>query len=117
MNKIITLAALLFAGLSLAYAIWQKRTAEGKVREAETRGMQQRISEQDVFPHPTKEFLERYTRNSCIGIADQIKTNAFSDDDYGNYSRECAIFVLNALAENMPENESLAEYFERKKES
>ena len=77
MKNIITITALLSAFLSFAYAIWQKRTTDSKVRDAKIQTMQQKVSTQNVFIHPTEEFLKRYTRNSCIGIADQIKTNTF----------------------------------------
>ncbi len=117
MKNIITVTALLSAFLSLSYAIWQKRTTDNKVRDAKIQTMQQKISTQHVFMHPTEEVLKRYTRKSCISIAEQIKTNTFSDDDYGNYSRECAIVVLKSLAKNMPENVKLSDYFEGKKET
>lgn len=71
---------------------------------------------QESFPNPDEDSLKSFKRDSCINIAKQICTNSYSDDEYGNFSRECAVLILNSLAENMSENESLAEYFGRKKE-
>ena len=101
MNKIITLTSLLLALLSLAYAIWQKRTLDRKVREVR----HERI-------HPNNKSLEKFTRTCCINIAKQIETNSYSDDEYGDFSLECAVIVLRALAENMPDDVSLADYFD-----
>ncbi|MDE6593582.1 MAG: hypothetical protein K2K57_11050 [Oscillospiraceae bacterium] len=114
MNKIITLTSLLFAALSLAYAIKQKRTLDRKVRDAEIKTMlgYRRISTQNVFMHPTEEVLKKFTRKSCLSIANQIDNNSYSDDEFGNLSRECAVVILESLAENIPENKSLADYFD-----
>ena len=114
MNKIITLISLLTAVLSLANALSQKRKIYQKIRDTENRLMRelQKVPVKSVFLSPNKEFLKRYTKNSCKSIAQQLETNTFSDDEYGDYSRECAVVVLNALAENMPEGKTLADYFD-----
>ncbi len=101
MNKIITFGSLLLAVSSLAYAIWQKSTLDRKIREVRL----ERI-------HPNNESLEKFTRTSCINIAKQIETNSYSDDEYGDFSLECAAAVLKALAENIPDDVSLANYFD-----
>ncbi|MCH5199748.1 MAG: hypothetical protein J1F60_02220 [Oscillospiraceae bacterium] len=114
--KIITGIAFLTSVASLIYAMWQKKTTDDKVLTAEinTALKFRRVNEQYVFPHPTKETLKTLSGDSCSGIAYQIETNSYSDSDYGNLSRECAVFVLNELAANMKKDESLSEYFSRK---
>lgn len=66
-----------------------------------------------MFPKPTKESLSRLTADSCRGIAYQIQINTTSDDDYGNLARECAILILNELAESMSDSETLADFLRR----
>lgn len=70
---------------------------------------------QNYFPHPNKSDLKKLTGNSCTGIAYQLEINSYSEDDFGNLSLEMAIFILNELAQNMKNNETLAEYFGRKR--
>ena len=66
-----------------------------------------------IFSKPTKESLAHMTANTCRGIAYQIQINTASDDDYGNLSRECAILILNKLAESMSDSETLADFLRR----
>lgn len=72
------------------------------------------VRKQNYFPHPDKNALEKLTGNSCTGIAYQLEINSRSEDDFGNLSLEMAIFILNELADNMKNDETLAEYFLRK---
>ncbi len=69
--------------------------------------------EQHTFPHPAEENLKSWTGESCRGIAEQIKTHSASDNDFGVLSMECAILILNKLADNMKADETLEEYFQR----
>lgn len=69
--------------------------------------------EQYTFPHPVEENLKSWTGESCRGIAEQIKTHTASDNDFGVLSMECAILILNKLAESMNADETLEEYFQR----
>lgn len=114
--KIITAAALLTSAASLIYAMWEKKTTDDKIltTELNTALKFKRVNEQNIFPHPTKETLKEISGDGCSGIAYQIETHTYSDSDYGNLSRECAVFVLNELATNMKKGESLSEYFSRK---
>lgn len=109
---IITSAALLSAVISCLYAKTVKLKADIKVMNILLSS--RRVGEQNVFPHPTKDDLEDLTEKSCGGIAVQIEHNSYSDNDYGNYARECAAFILRSLADNMNSGETLAEYFLRK---
>ena len=95
---IITSVALVSAAASAAYAIWRLS----------------HIHKQYTFPHPTKEDFKEMNSKSCSGIAYQIDIHTYSHNDFGNLSRECAILILNGLAENMKDGETLSEYFERK---
>ncbi|MCH5192826.1 MAG: hypothetical protein J1F11_02620 [Oscillospiraceae bacterium] len=116
MKKIIFITACLSAIVSMTYAMWQKRTAENRILETEIKTMLKfrRVSKQDLFPQPTENDLQRFNGKSCKGIAYQLDNNTYSDDDYGNFSRECAALILNALAKNLPDGKSLAEYFSEK---
>lgn len=113
---IVTSAALVSAVASAAYALWQKSHTEEKVLEAEVNTMLRlrRVREQQTFSPPVKSDFDRMNGKSCSGIAYQIDIHTYSDSDFGNYSRECAILILNGLAENMKEGETLSEYFKRK---
>lgn len=115
---IVTSAALLSAAASTFYAIWQKRHTEEKVlkAEADTIWRLRRVREQDTFPHPSKKDFDHMNSKSCTGISYQIDIHTYSTSDYGNLSRECAILILNGLAENMKEGETLSEYFKRKEQ-
>ena len=99
---IITSAALMSAVISCLYAQKVKSKAECR-----------RVREQNIFPHPKKSDLERLTGKGCCCIAAHIDNNSYSDDDYGNYARECAVFILRSLADNMNDGETLAKYFTR----
>lgn len=115
---IVTSAALLSAAASTVYAIWQKRHTEEKVlkAEADTIWRLRRVREQQTFSPPVKSDFDRMNGKSCSGIAYQIDIHTYSDSDFGNYSRECAILILNGLAENIKEGETLSEYFKRKEQ-
>lgn len=115
-GTIVTSAALAAAATSTAYAIWQKKHTDEKILEAkaDTIWRLRRVGSQNSFPHPTKETLEKLTGNGCKSIAFQIGNNSYSDDDFGNLARECAVCILKELSESMRENETLAEYFLRK---
>ena len=67
---------------------------------------------QNIFPHPKRDDLKKLTAKGCICIADQVKTNTASNDDFGNYTREVVIVILKELANIMDPNESIAECFE-----
>ena len=67
---------------------------------------------QNIFPHPKRDDLKKLTAKGCICIADQVKTNTASNDDFGNYTREVVIVILKELANSMDPNESIAECFE-----
>lgn len=69
--------------------------------------------EQHTFPHPVEENLKSWTGESCRGIAEQMKTHTASDNDFGVLSMECAILILNKLAESMNADETMEEYFRR----
>lgn len=114
---IVTSAALVSAVASAAYAIWQKKHMEDKILEVKVNTMLafNRVREQHIFPHPDKSDFEKMNGKSCTGIAYQIDINTYSDCDFGNFSRECASFILNGLAENMKDGETLSEYFKRKR--
>lgn len=99
---IITSAALMTAAISCLYAQKVKSKAECR-----------RVREQKQFPHLKKSDLERLTGNGCCCIAAHIDNNSYSDNDYGNYARECAAFILRSLADNMIDGETLAGYFMR----
>lgn len=109
---IITSAALLSAVISCVYAHRIKSKAKDEILNA----LQccRRVREQTVLPHPTKSDLRKVTNDGCRSIAYQIDNNTYSDDYFGNHSRECAMLILKSLAENMREGENLAEYFARK---
>lgn len=62
----------------------------------------------------TDEDFDAFDSKSCENIAFQIENYTFADTEFGNLSRECAIFILKGLAENMNDNENLSEYFFRK---
>ncbi len=115
---IVTSAALISAATSAAYAIWQKKHTKEKVLTAEANIIWKlsrlQKQKQDTFPHPTKEDFKKMNGKSCSGIAYQIEIHTYSQSDYGNLSRECAILILNALAENLKDGETLSEYFNRK---
>lgn len=113
---IVTSAALVSAVISAAYAIWQKKHTEKKVREAkaETIWRLRGVKEQHTFPHPTENDLEKFNEKYCIGLTYQLDNDTYSDNDLGNLARECAILILNGLAENMKDGETLSEYFQRK---
>lgn len=111
-SVIITLAALISAVISCLYAQRAKSKAEGEILNI-LQGCR-RVREQNAFPHPTKNDLERLTGKGCSSIAAQIENNTYSDDDFGNHSRECAILILNEIVENMKDGETLSEYFSRK---
>lgn len=115
---IVTSAALVSAAASAAYALWQKSHTEEKVLEAEVNTMLRlrRVREQQTFSHPIKSDFDRMNGKSCSGIAYQIDMHTYSDNDFGNFSRECAILILNGLAENIKEGETLSEYFKRKEQ-
>lgn len=119
MNKIslvITLAALTSSLVSALYAIQQKKTTEEKVHMAKADIIRQLkpVSEQDTFPHPSKSDLLKANKKTCIGVAHQIDNNTYSNNDFGNATREYAVMILNGLAENMRDGETLSEYFDRK---
>lgn len=113
---IVTSAALVSAAASAAYAIWQKKHIEDKILEVKVNTMLafKRVREQHIFPHPDKSNFEKMNGKSCADIAYQIDMHTYSDSDFGNFSRECAILVLNGIADNMKDGETLSEYFERK---
>lgn len=113
---IVTLAALVSAAASAAYAIWQKKHTEDRVLEAEANTIWRlrRVREQNTFPHPDKTDFEKMNGKSCTGIAYQLDIHTYSSSDFGNLSRECASLILNGLAENMKGGETLSEYFKRK---
>lgn len=114
--KTITSAALAAAATSTAYAIWQKKHTDEKILEAkaDTIWRLRRVGSRNSFPHPTEGTIEKLTGNGCKSIAFQIGNNSYSDDDFGNLARECAVCILEKLAGSMRENETLAEYFLRK---
>ena len=104
---IVTSAALVSAAASAAYALWQKSRAEEKVlkAKADTIWRLRRVREQQTFSPPVKSDFDRMNGKSCSGIAYQIDIHTYSDSDFGNYSRECAILILNGLtAENLAES-------------
>lgn len=57
--------------------------------------------EQEVFPHPTKEQISSFNADQCRGIANQIAYNTASRSDYGNLARECAVILINMLADSL----------------
>lgn len=71
---------------------------------------------QNIFPHPMCEDLKKLTAKGCTCIADQVKTNTASNDDFGNYTREVVIVILKELANSMSPGESLDECFRRIKQ-
>ena len=113
---IVTSAALVSAAASAAYALWQKSHTKEKVlkAKADTIWRLRRVREQHTFPHPDKNDFRQMNAKSCTGIAYQIDIHTYSDSDFGNLSREYAILILNGLAENMKDGETLSEYFKRK---
>ncbi len=113
---IITSAALAVTAISVAYAIWQKKSVREKVlqAEADTIWRLRRVCKQDIFPHPNKKDFEEMDAKSCTGIAYQIEIHTYSNSGFGNLSRECAVLILNGLAENMKDGETLSEFFARK---
>lgn len=115
---IVTSVALALSAASTVYAIWQKRHTEEKVMkaEADTIWRLRRIRGQHSLPHPNKKDFEQMDSKSCTGIAYQIDIHTYSVSDFGNHSRECAILILNGLAENMKDGETLSEYFKRKEQ-
>lgn len=116
-NVIITLASLASAFISVVYAIQQKKTTEGKILMAKADIAQQLkpVREQNTFPHPSKSDLMKANKKTCIGIAYQIDINTYSSNDFGIVTREYAVMILNELAKNMRDGETLSEYFERKR--
>lgn len=66
------------------------------------------------IPHITEKDFERITGKHCNGIAYQVDIDTYSNNDLGNLARECTIFILGKLAENMKDGETLSEYFKRK---
>lgn len=114
-NIIITSAALVSVAASAAYTIWQKKTVKEKVlnAEADTIWRLSRIYKQR-FPKPDETDFEKMNGKSCSGIAHQIDKNTYSDNDYGNLSRDYAVLILNGIAQNMKEGETLSEFLERK---
>lgn len=89
--------------------IKKQRSKNGCVNDSEKFS-----KDQNTFPHPVKNDIEKLTGNSCKGIAYQLEINSRFEDNFGNLSIELAILILNQLAENMKKNETLAEYFLRK---
>lgn len=71
---------------------------------------------QNIFPHPKRDDLKKLTAKGCICIANQVKTNTASNDDFGNYTREVVIVILKELANSMSPGESLDECFRRIKQ-
>lgn len=116
-NVIITLASLASAFISVVYAIQQKKNTEEKVLMAKADIVQQLkpVREQNTFPHPSKSDLMKANKKTCIGIAYQIDINTYSSNDFGIVTREYAVMILNELAKNMRDGETLSEYFERKR--
>lgn len=116
MGNIITTVALTSAIISTAYAIWQKKSTQNKIFEARAEIINQLkpIREQNVFPHPCESDLKKMNKKTCVSIANQLDTNSYSSNDYGNLTRECAIMIIKELALNMNDEETLSEYFERK---
>lgn len=116
-NVIITLASLASAFISVVYAIHQKKNTEEKVLMAKADIAQQLkpVREQNTFPHPSKSDLMKANKKTCLGIAYQIDINTYSSNDFGIVTREYAVMILNELAKNMRDGETLSEYFERKR--
>lgn len=113
---IVTSAALVSAVASAAYAIWQKKHTEKKLREAkaETIWRLRGVREQHTFPHPTEKDLEKFNEKYCIGLTYQLDNDTYSDNDLGNLAREYAIFIIGKLAKTLKDGETLSEYFKRK---
>ena len=68
---------------------------------------------ENLLPLVDEDF-DLFDSECCNSIAFQIENGTYSDTEFGDLSRECAIFILKGLAENMGEDETLSEYFLRK---
>lgn len=72
----------------------------------------QKISK-NLLPFNNTDF-EMFDGKCCKSIAFQLENHNCADTEFGDLSRECAIFILKGLAQDMKNNENLSEYFLRK---
>lgn len=115
-NLFITSISCLTALISTIYAIQQRKQTKEKILVARADAIKklQPVSEQNTFPHPSKSDLDKTNKNTLKGIAYQIDINTYSSNDFGNLTREYVIMIFNELSENMRDEETLSEYFNRK---
>ncbi len=64
------------------------------------------------FISPKKEDIAKFNKKSLSGVIYNLKLHADADSDWGVFTIDTAISILETLAENMKDEQTLSEYFD-----
>lgn len=63
------------------------------------------------FAPSKREDIAKFNKRTLSGVVYSMKIHAESDNEWGNFTIDRAIMILETLAENMNDKQMLKEYF------
>ena len=63
------------------------------------------------FAPPKREDIAKFNKKTLSGIVYSMKIRAESDSEWGDFTLDTAIMILEMLTESMKDEQTLNEYF------